>query len=169
MFPFLFFLGSLDQSNHNNSYNVTADTNSTLVFATRPSTIYKIYYYVLHTEVIFLETVGIFSFKMSWFCDLYVQFQSCCSWLSKSDKSLTLIDTPPFTRNLLSNYWELTATNQTLYNNKSWHLREPLIIILCPCTNLPWKMHHLDSSSLKMSIGDLTLKVPLLIPFNYIR
>ena len=28
-------------------------------------------------------------------------------------------------------------------------------------------MHHLDSSSLKMSIGDLTLKVPLLIPFNY--
>ena len=30
-------------------------------------------------------------------------------------------------------------------------------------------MHHLDSSSLKMSIGDLTLKVPLLIPFNYIR
>ena len=28
-------------------------------------------------------------------------------------------------------------------------------------------MHRLDSSSLKMSIGDLTLKVPLLIPFNY--
>lgn len=168
MFPFLFFLGSLDQSNHNNSYNVTADTNSTLVFVTRSLTIYKIYYYVLHTEVIFLETVECLVLKWADFVT-YVQFQSCCSWLSKSDKSLTLIDTPPFTRNLLSNYWELTATNKTLYNNKSWHLRELLTIILCPCTNLPWKMHHLDSSSLKMSIGVLTLKVPLLIPFNYIR
>ena len=30
-------------------------------------------------------------------------------------------------------------------------------------------MYHLDSSFLKMSIGDLTLKEPLLIPFNYIH
>lgn len=28
-------------------------------------------------------------------------------------------------------------------------------------------MYHLDSSFLKMSIGDLTLKEPLIIPFNY--
>ena len=30
-------------------------------------------------------------------------------------------------------------------------------------------MYHLDSSFLKMSIDDLTLKEPLIIPFNYIH
>ena len=30
-------------------------------------------------------------------------------------------------------------------------------------------MYHHDSSFLKMSIGDLTLKEPLIIPFNYIH